>query len=151
MLIYLILQIHLHLSANANVISKWLSHQDHKHGRASQRRTCLLQGRASLCQGFYDPSEKAVVFEVRSNAKRIRRTTKHDIQIHDSLALRIDYTEQEYHLRYRASEASSADWKCLASVDILELTDPDFVGPIIGIFAVGVEAAELLFNDLEMD
>lgn len=101
---------------------------------------------------FYDTESGAIVFEVRNNAKKIHKTTKHEFKVRDHLTLRLEYTEQEYRLSYKESAEESAAWKALASVDTLDLTDPDFVGPIIGIFALADEqSAEVRFQDLRVD
>lgn len=101
---------------------------------------------------FYDTEGGAIVFEERNNAKKIHKTTKQELKIGDSLALRFEYTEQEYRLSYKNSAEETAAWKSLASVDTLELTDPDFVGPIMGIFALAEDrSAEVRFQDLKID
>lgn len=101
---------------------------------------------------FYDTEVGAVVFEERNNAQKIHKTTKQELKIGDSLDLRFEYTEQEYLLSYRNSAEETAAWEPLASVDTQELTDPDFVGPIVGIFALAEsQSAEVRFQDLKVD
>lgn len=87
----------------------------------------------------------AVAFEFVNNAKKISRMERHDLRQEDAgnpstLALRIEYTEQEYRLLYSTrlpdqASVEDADWTCLAVVDTLCMTDPDFVGPVMGAFA----------------
>ncbi|KAJ9608216.1 hypothetical protein H2200_007204 [Cladophialophora chaetospira] len=99
---------------------------------------------------LYDSSQKAMVFEVLNNAKKIHRTEQQPIQIQDRIALKIDYTEEEYRLTFKDAADASAGWNLLAVVDTLELTDPDFVGPVVGVFAVSGDEADIVFSDLEI-
>ncbi|KAL5330377.1 hypothetical protein ACEPPN_003904 [Leptodophora sp. 'Broadleaf-Isolate-01'] len=85
---------------------------------------------------YFDVADSAVVFEIVNAAQSIAKTTR---QVLDSvpkeLSFCIEYTEREYRLLY-ATVSVSPSWLSLATVDTLEITDPDFVGPIIGVFAV---------------
>lgn len=101
---------------------------------------------------FYDTRAGAIVFEVVNNAKKISKRTQHEVKVGDRLGLRLEYTEQEYRMLYRESAEGNADWKSVATVDTLDLTDPDFVGPIIGVFALADEQpAELRFQGLKIE
>lgn len=101
---------------------------------------------------FYDTAASAVVFEIFNKALNIHKTTKHDVQVGESLGLKLEYTEQEYRVLYRNSADGSAEWKSLAAVDTLELTNPDFVGPVIGVFALADEQpVEVRFKDLKIE
>ncbi|EXJ76416.1 murein transglycosylase [Cladophialophora psammophila CBS 110553] len=105
---------------------------------------------------FYDDSqETALVFEVRNDAKRLHRTVKHVIEPGKHLALRLEYTEQQYRFSYRVPGIqSSAGWTSIGTLDTLDLTNFDFVGPIIGIFAVAGEEEQpttIHFSGLEID
>ncbi|KFZ19571.1 hypothetical protein V502_03535 [Pseudogymnoascus sp. VKM F-4520 (FW-2644)] len=100
---------------------------------------------------FYDFSATEMVFEVVNNAKKISRTVRHDIQLGDVVALRIEYTERSFQLSYR-NGADSAAWIGFDGLDTLEMTGPDFVGPVIGIFAIAeAQDAHVQFDDLEID
>ncbi|CAK7198476.1 hypothetical protein SEUCBS139899_001137 [Sporothrix eucalyptigena] len=84
---------------------------------------------------FLDASgdKPSLVFELVNNAQKISRESRHDLPEGSStLSLRIAYTEQEYRLLY--SSQSTGEWTSLDRVDTLQLTDPDFVGPVIGVF-----------------
>ncbi|OQU94652.1 hypothetical protein CLAIMM_00982 [Cladophialophora immunda] len=102
---------------------------------------------------FYDTQETAIVFEVRNNAQKIHRTMKHVIEPRESLAFGLKYTEQQYQFSYRVPETQpSAGWVSIATVDTLELTDLDFVGPIIGVFAVAMDEPQTVhFSGLEVN
>jgi hypothetical protein len=100
---------------------------------------------------FYDSTEKAIVFEVLNNAKKTHRTAQKPIQLQDRLMLKIEYTEEEYRLLFKVSGNVSASWDLFASVDTLELTDPDFVGPVVGVYAVSTRhQADILFSGLKI-
>jgi hypothetical protein len=45
---------------------------------------------------------------------------------------------------------SAGDWQCMEEVDTQMMTDFDFTGPVIGIFAVG-NGGEARFADFEVD
>ncbi|KAL6413706.1 xylosidase/arabinosidase [Ilyonectria robusta] len=95
---------------------------------------------------FYDASDCAVVFELINNAKKIAETERRSLgKVPEELALRIEYTEKEYRLLYNAGGGLGENWTSLATTDTLNMTGPDFVGPVIGIFAI----AET--NDLKVE
>jgi beta-xylosidase len=97
---------------------------------------------------FYDSTKKAVVCEVLNNAKKIHRIEERAKAIHDRIIFRIEYTEQEYRLSWADQSAS---FQVLMALDTLELTDPDFVGPVIGVFALSDDIqADVQFSGLEV-
>ena len=102
---------------------------------------------------YYDASVGGLTTEVINNAKKIHRIEHHSLgSAVDSLSLRITYTEQEYRLFYETKPASDDGWNCLAVIDTLDVTDPDFVGPVIGVFAVcESEGSEVDFCDLQIE
>jgi hypothetical protein len=100
---------------------------------------------------FYDFSTSEMVFEVVNNAKRISRTVRHDVQLESVVALRIEYTERSLQLSYRNGE-NSAPWISFDGLDTLEMTGPDFVGPVIGVFAIATtQNTHVQFDDIEVD
>ncbi|UPK95638.1 hypothetical protein LCI18_006573 [Fusarium solani-melongenae] len=102
---------------------------------------------------FYDTSESVIVFEVINKAKRIAKTERRNLAFaREGLSLSIKYTEREYSLLYKARHASAGDWICLAVVDTLDLTNRDFVGPVIGIFATAESSGpKVTFEDFNVD
>ncbi|KFY35513.1 hypothetical protein V494_05851 [Pseudogymnoascus sp. VKM F-4513 (FW-928)] len=100
---------------------------------------------------FYDFSAFEMVFEIVNNAKKTSSTVRHDIQIESVVSLRIEYTERSLQLSYR-NGADSTAWISFDGFDTLEMTGPDFVGPVIGIFAVATAPhTHVQFDDLEID
>lgn len=95
---------------------------------------------------YLDASTSEVVFSLQNKAKDVSRSERRAVDAGD-VTFRMSYTEREYQLWYRVAGGDSV---CLAVVDTLEMTGPDFVGPVIGVFAVAgsqacrVECTELL-------
>ncbi|KAL4978978.1 glycosyl hydrolase [Aspergillus desertorum] len=103
---------------------------------------------------FYDSDGDNMVFELVNKAKRITQTEVHGLEVTvdtGALGLRIDYTENAYRMLYSYQRKSEDPWRCLATVDTLHMTDPDFTGPVIGVFAVAGDAIEVQFDHLEVD
>lgn len=102
---------------------------------------------------YYNASEGEVAIEVVNNAKRIRRSDRRALSSNaEILRLRVEYSETEYRLLYSAGPGSDDGWGCLATLDTLDMTGPDFVGPVIGVFAVGeTSSVEVEFRDLHIE
>ncbi|KAF8863143.1 Arabinanase/levansucrase/invertase [Acephala macrosclerotiorum] len=99
---------------------------------------------------IYSFSTKSFVLQVVNNAKAIKRTMTHNIEIQDVVDLRVEYTESSLLFSYRVVGLSP--WRPLGVVNTLDLTSPDFVGPIIGIFATSqAENLQVQFNDLVVE
>lgn len=102
---------------------------------------------------FYDFATASLVFEVVNNAKSISKTAKIEgVQLKDdgSLDFRLEYTEREY--KFSVRDDSSVDWKVAGSLDTVDMTGPDFVGPLVGVFAVGrTGTVQVKFTDLQID
>lgn len=96
----------------------------------------------------------AVVVELRNNAKKIHRTTRHECSVRDgeALDLQLTYTEQEYRVGFKGEGAK--EWQTVATFDTMDLTGPDFVGPVVGVFAVSVgdgPPANVHFRNLKIE
>jgi beta-xylosidase len=102
---------------------------------------------------FYDASQRQVVLELVNAAKKIVRTEKHTLgEVPRSVAFRIEYTEEQYSLFYSVQHNVENNWKYLGTVDVLDMTDPDFTGPIIGIYAVGqAEGVKVQFEGMNVE
>ncbi|KAE8340514.1 hypothetical protein BDV24DRAFT_164247 [Aspergillus arachidicola] len=102
---------------------------------------------------YYDADQQAVVLELFNAAKKIARTEKHTLgEAPCSLLFRIEYTEKQYSLFYSFQPHVGNDWTCLGTVDTLDMTDPDFTGPIIGVYAVGqMEGVQVQFDGLSVE
>ncbi|RSL60447.1 hypothetical protein CEP54_006721 [Fusarium duplospermum] len=102
---------------------------------------------------FFDASSSSVVFEEKNEAQKIARTTRHILEnIPNKVSFLMKYTEQEFHLLYALKSGSEKAWMRLAVVDTLDMTDPDFVGPVIGVFAVAdTYGLKVEFQDFHCD
>lgn len=104
---------------------------------------------------FYSAADAAVVWEVRNDAKKIHQVSIHDLRLTHALALRLEYTEREYRLLYAHGSAQGCDtqWQTAGTLDTLDTTGPDFVGPVVGIFAVAAEneTIDIEFRGLKID
>jgi beta-xylosidase len=82
----------------------------------------------------YSPSSHNVKLQVYNKAKGIDRTVQHEIGgKFEKLKLVLQYTEMEYKVSYLIDHG---DVRELGKVETLDLSDKDFVGPIVGICAV---------------
>ncbi|KAF3027803.1 hypothetical protein E8E15_009494 [Penicillium rubens] len=101
---------------------------------------------------YYDAAKLEVIFELVNAAKKIARTEKHVLrEVPPSVTFRMDYTEKEYRLLYSVESSTRQDWTCLGTVDTLEMTNPDFTGPVIGIYALGeMEGVQVQFESLNV-
>ncbi|KAJ5636096.1 glycosyl hydrolase [Penicillium longicatenatum] len=102
---------------------------------------------------YYDPFQQAVVLELVNAGQKIVRTEKHTLEeVPRSLLFRIEYTEKQYSLLYSFQPHVRNNWTCLGTVDTLDMTDPDFTGPIIGVYAVGqTEGMQVHFEGLSVE
>jgi beta-xylosidase len=101
---------------------------------------------------YYDAAQQQVVLELVNAAKKIFQTKKHTLgEVPHSMAFRIEYTEKQYSLLYSIQPKVGNNWTCLGTVDTLDMTDPDFTGPVIGIYAVGqAEDVKIQFEGLNI-
>ncbi|KAK0386546.1 hypothetical protein NLU13_6381 [Sarocladium strictum] len=98
---------------------------------------------------YYDTSAGAIAYELKNLAKKIHKTSQTSVEEPGSIKLTIEYEESQYRLLYKIG---SGDEVCLGTIDTIELTGPDFVGPVVGPFVVtGGEDFEVEFRDLQVD
>jgi beta-xylosidase len=68
-----------------------------------------------------------------------------------AVTFRVGAEPQQYKFEYREKEEQ--EWKCLGSMDTVEMTGLDFTGPIFGVFASTRDAGAgppVVFNDFEI-
>ena len=64
----------------------------------------------------------------------------------------VEYTETKLLFSYRSGADKQGAWASLSSVDALDMTGPDFVGPVIGVFATSqIPDVQVPFNHLEVN
>ena len=97
---------------------------------------------------YYDSSNSNVCFEVINNAKKIHRQDQEEVSKEVSdIQLLIEYIEEKLIFQYEEEQGVT---KTLGVVDTAELSNADFVGPIIAIFAVSEgESPEIVFTDFK--
>jgi len=97
---------------------------------------------------FFDSATCSIVTQVTNDAQGISRCSRTSIRCIGSIELKIEYEESEYRLLYRAVE----DWVCVIHVDALCITDMDFVGPVIGVFATATDRdINIMFSDFHVE
>lgn len=97
---------------------------------------------------LYFHSANKVVLQTVNKAKQINRSVEHQLS-HTPTALKFifSYTEHEYLASVVADGGERLE---LARVDAVELSGKDFVGPIVGVFAVG-EGEKARFGEFVVD
>ena len=94
-----------------------------------------------------DLNSSQIYLQSKNAAKKFSKDIRHDVSVLDGLHVRITYTEMAYSFSFKQHE--SEGWEELDSIDTLQLTDFDFTGPIIGVYAVG--SGQAGFDDLCID
>ncbi|KAJ4245232.1 hypothetical protein NW762_014102 [Fusarium torreyae] len=99
---------------------------------------------------FFQASDRSIVFEQKNDAQEISKTWQQFLdEIPATISFAFEYTEKEFRLMYCLGNGSAQSWNTIAVVDTLTMTDPDFVGPVFGIFAVADESVEVVFDKFE--
>ncbi|KAF2128769.1 glycoside hydrolase family 43 protein [Dothidotthia symphoricarpi CBS 119687] len=95
----------------------------------------------------YSPWTSTIAFEVRNKVSAINRSLVHRIRgSPNTLRLVLKYTDMEYEASYSVDGAKSI---VSGTADTMDLSEMDFVGPIIGLFVTG-EGGEVCFKDFEV-
>lgn len=91
---------------------------------------------------YFDTEDNAMHLELLNTAKEITREERQPVSLSAGadLTLRVEYTEKEY--RFSFDDGDGKGLVNLGCVDTMDLTGPDFVGPVIGVFAVAQEDVE---------
>jgi beta-xylosidase len=97
---------------------------------------------------YYDSSNSNVCFEVVNNAKKTNRRDQEEVSKEVSdIQLLIEYTEEKLVFQYEEEQGVT---KTLGVVDTADLSNADFVGPIIGVFAVSEDdSTEIVFKNFK--
>ncbi|CAG8138310.1 unnamed protein product [Penicillium olsonii] len=107
---------------------------------------CLYKDEHRFVAIEYDSGLQRVQFKALNGARSIEQTEIYNITLQGLISFRIDYDEFSVKFSFRADEG---DWQCTSVFDTADLTDNDFTGPIIGVFAIGDGMAE--FNGFQID
>jgi hypothetical protein len=95
----------------------------------------------------YDFQADQIVFEGRNRAKSYSVEQTQQVKTDNTIKFQIRYSERSMGFYIHIS---GGHWQCMEEVDTLMMTDFDFTGPVIGIFAVG-NGGEVKFTDFEID
>ncbi|KAK6380092.1 hypothetical protein LTS17_005280 [Exophiala oligosperma] len=102
---------------------------------------------------FYDSTSGEICFEAFSRLAQVHLLNRKAVDLHGDLGLRLRYTELVYHCEYRLP--GSKEYIVLGSIDSAKMSNLDFVGPVIGVFAVANDVVdgnpEVHFTGLEVD
>ncbi|ETN38108.1 uncharacterized protein HMPREF1541_07732 [Cyphellophora europaea CBS 101466] len=94
--------------------------------------------------------DKKVKWELLNKAKDLADSKELDHGITgQDLWLQISYDEEKYIFAYK--ESKGAQWTKVIEMDHAQLSGPDFVGPVIGVFATGEVGQEVKFEDFMVD
>ncbi|KAF4969546.1 hypothetical protein FSARC_3229 [Fusarium sarcochroum] len=97
---------------------------------------------------LFEASKGSIVCEQKNDAQEIAKTWQVALnKTPDEISFSFEYTEEEFHLMYSLESGSDQSWTTVAVIDTLTMTDPDFVGPIFGIFAVADEGVHVSFKN----
>lgn len=103
----------------------------------------------------YSASPPSLTLRVLNTAKKIDRCETIPLpnqQQPQSLQFILEYTELRYDVWYSLDAAAVGGQRVkVGSVDARELSGKDFVGPIVGVFAVGGETVDVGFEGFEVD
>lgn len=89
---------------------------------------------------FYDCSSSEIVFEVIVTSKEISKIVRQKVELERGVRFRLEYTELFYKFSY-SIDSNSEGWISFEAQDTLDMTAPDFIGPVIGCFANSAEGA----------
>lgn len=94
-------------------------------------------------------------FEIVNQAKGIQRQAQSDkihLTVGSRVRLIIEYSEDKMEFSYQPEDTSdsSSSTTALGVIDTAELSGPDFVGPVHGIFAVGKRQANVIFRSFNV-
>lgn len=95
----------------------------------------------------YDFHLQQVIFNGLNQAKSFSQSETQTVEFQDVISFKIGYTETALQFYFQVDETG---WHDLATLDTSILTDHDFTGPVIGIFAIG-DDTEVGFKDFEID
>jgi beta-xylosidase len=100
---------------------------------------------------FYDCMASEIVFEIIVTSKRISKVIRHTVHLEGGVGFRVEYTEQSYEFSYRSALETDL-WISFDAHDTLDMTAPDFIGPVIGCFANSAAGGGVAqFEDLEVE
>jgi beta-xylosidase len=93
-------------------------------------------------------ADSSVNFELVNGARNVRQSSQSMLDtIPGTLRLEIEYTEIGYKFRF---SGDGGEMQSMGEADTMDLSEKDFVGPIVGMFAVNEEDTEVCFEDFDV-
>ncbi|UPK97963.1 hypothetical protein LCI18_008898 [Fusarium solani-melongenae] len=119
--------------------------------KGSQLKTglCYYKDEHRYARVFLDADSHTVVLEVVNKARSIERTISKNIgelATGQQITFGIDYTELKFTFWY--SLGTKETKRELDTIDSLDMTGHDFVGPVVGVFAISNNGTKVQFLDL---
>jgi beta-xylosidase len=112
---------------------------------------CYYKDEHRFVRVYPDVHSQEMVWEIVNKARGIeRRTSRRESALGHaaSITFGIDYNELEFTFWYSAGTEAKRE---LARMDSLDMTGHDFVGPVIGIYAVGDESRKVRFSNFQVE
>jgi len=116
---------------------------------------CYYKDEHRFVRAFLDVELNEVVLEITNKSKDIHRRTSQSVgALHRGVKITfgVDYTELELVFWYSLEVDDVADTrKVLERMDTLDMTGHDFVGPIIGVYAVSDKREKVRYSNLGLE
>ncbi|KAH7021882.1 putative xylosidase/arabinosidase [Ilyonectria destructans] len=115
---------------------------------------CYYKDEHRFVRVFVDVDSKEVVLETVNEAKSIERTEARrldNLREGMNITFGVDYTELQFVFWFRLDVHGVQKTERFAHMDSLDMTGHDFVGPIIGVFAIGNKKAKVNYSGLEIE
>lgn len=113
---------------------------------------CYYKDEHRYIRVFIDLDSQQIVYEVINGVKSIRQRHAQSLSVSetgDSLRFGVDYTEVELSFWYSIS-GGAPEKTIVGRLDALDISGHDFVGPVIGIYAISDEKVNVRFSDLDV-
>ncbi|KAK2687878.1 hypothetical protein QWA68_013773 [Fusarium oxysporum] len=110
---------------------------------------CYYKDEHRYARVFLDVNPENIVFELVNKARSMERTLSVNIGAiakGNSLVFGIDYTELDLVFWYSLGEDGTR--REMGTLDSLDMTGHDFVGPVIGVFATGNDQIRVKYLDI---
>ncbi|KAH8652969.1 glycosyl hydrolase [Ilyonectria robusta] len=115
---------------------------------------CYYKDEHRFIRVFVDVDSKEVVLETVNKAKCIERKEARRLEnLREGMKITfgVDYTELQFVFWYCLDVGGVQKKERFAHIATLDMTGHDFVGPIIGVFAIGNEKVKVNYLGLEME
>lgn len=141
---------HRHLDGSSSVTLEPLS-QEATSGVALKTGLCYYKDEHRFIRLYPDWNAKEIVLEVVNKARSIGRRTSQCVGALNKgakLTLGFNYTELDFVFWYSIDAGTKERFE---KMDTLDMTGLDFVGPVIGVFAVSDKPCKVQYSDLLLE